>query len=99
MSLIDPKTLTQTCSACPSQWEGTLEDGRMVYIRYRWGHLDVSVSKFATENVYDAVSGELLLDYFSGDDWDGFMTLAQLNSILAKNGLSKDPEFLTEEIN
>lgn len=29
--------LKKTSIACPSQWEGTLEDGRAVYARYRHG--------------------------------------------------------------
>jgi len=35
------KTINQTCSACPSQWEGTTTDGRSVYVRYRHGGLTV----------------------------------------------------------
>jgi hypothetical protein len=35
--------LIQTCSACPSQWEGKTADGQQVYIRYRWGHLSIGV--------------------------------------------------------
>lgn len=31
--------VNQTCSACPSQWDITLDDGRRVYARYRWGWL------------------------------------------------------------
>lgn len=31
--------LRQTCLACPEQWEGHLEDGQVVYVRYRHGHL------------------------------------------------------------
>jgi hypothetical protein len=33
------KTLRVTCSACPTQWEGTTEDGKHFYARYRWGRL------------------------------------------------------------
>lgn len=33
------RTLKKTCAACPSQWEGTMEDGRSFYARYRWGRL------------------------------------------------------------
>lgn len=29
--------LKKTCIACPSQWEGILKDGRVVYARYRHG--------------------------------------------------------------
>lgn len=40
------KWLTQTCIACPSQWDGETDDGRPVYIRYRhgYGHLEVAGS-------------------------------------------------------
>lgn len=31
--------LQRTCIACPSAWEGETEDGREVYIRYRYGQL------------------------------------------------------------
>jgi hypothetical protein len=33
--------LTQTCFACPSQWEGNFENGDSLYIRYRHSHLRV----------------------------------------------------------
>jgi len=37
-------SIKQTCDACPSQWEGTLKDGRGFYIRYRWGWLSLRIS-------------------------------------------------------
>ena len=37
------KELTRTCDSCPSQWEGTTAKGESVYIRYRWGELDVEI--------------------------------------------------------
>lgn len=37
------KYIKQTRSACPSQWEGELENGQDFYIRYRWGHLTLDV--------------------------------------------------------
>lgn len=35
--------LTQTCSACPSQWEGDTDKNEPVYIRFRWGYLSVEI--------------------------------------------------------
>ena len=35
--------LTQTCLVMPSQWEGALEDGRWLYVRYRHALLRVGV--------------------------------------------------------
>lgn len=43
----------KTCSACPTQWEGKLNDGRSFYFRYRWGGARLSVA----ETVDDAVGG------------------------------------------
>ena len=37
------KNLTQTCGACPSQWEGKMENGAYIYIRYRYGWLSVDI--------------------------------------------------------
>ena len=58
--------LTQTCEACPSQWEGELEDSGLVYIRYRYGNLTVEVD------------GESILDFSFGGGMDGVMDLETL---------------------
>lgn len=34
--------LTKTCGACPSQWDAEDSDGKVYYIRYRFGHLTVA---------------------------------------------------------
>lgn len=70
-------TLVQTCTACPSQWEGCLEDGRYIYARYRWGHLSVR----AGPTPDDAVFGED--EIFEGspegaDSFDGWMDTEQM---------------------
>lgn len=36
-------TDTQTCYACPTQWEGRLHDGRHFYFRYRHGWASLAV--------------------------------------------------------
>ena len=51
------KTLAKTCSLCPSQWEGTLEDGRLLYIRSRHDYLSVRVSEQMSDDIMDAVQG------------------------------------------
>jgi hypothetical protein len=35
--------LTQTCDRYPSQWEGRLDDGRPIYIRFRHDELSVHI--------------------------------------------------------
>jgi hypothetical protein len=69
-------TLTQTCFACPSQWEGQLDDGRYVYIRYRWGMLKARTSLVS---VNDAVlQGEVLYSQAHGDALAGEMSTADM---------------------
>lgn len=63
--------LTKTCEACPAQWEGRTNDGRTVYVRYRWGYLSVRVSEQPTDNVDDAVRGEEIFGRQLGDEYDG----------------------------
>jgi len=79
--------LNQTCGACPSQWEGKLNDGRMFYIRYRWGYLSVRISENATNDVGDAVGGqEILGEQVDKSGWDGVMNeddmLEKIKSVL-----------------
>jgi len=74
--------LVQTCFACPSQWEGKLDDGRMIYIRYRWGVLSISVSPEPTDDIMDAVGGEEIFGTIMGDGFDGYLEEAKLMPIL-----------------
>jgi len=68
------KELIKTCEVFPSQWQGTFEDGRMFYIRYRWGNLNVYVSKEPTTEVFDAVNGDNILSLDNhGEQFDGYM--------------------------
>lgn len=36
-------SLTQTTSACPTQWEGLTDNGEKVYVRFRFGNLSISI--------------------------------------------------------
>lgn len=58
----------QTCGACPAQWDAWTDDGKYVYVRYRWGYLSVS---------YD-VMGEPILEKVVGDEYDGVMSFEEL---------------------
>jgi hypothetical protein len=69
------KELKRTCETNPSQWEGKLNDGRMLYIRYRWSILDVRISKKPTNDIFDAVNGEnIYYQNINNNDYDGDMT-------------------------
>ena len=78
------ETMTQTCSFCPSQWEGHTTCGKAFYIRYRWGTLAVSIG----DTVDDAVLGETIFHEKIGDAFDGALEegelFERLQSILEK---------------
>lgn len=74
--------LTCTSDACPTQYEGFLDDGRMVYIRYRWGYLSIRVSLNSTENVMVAVSSPEIYGEQLGDCLDGHLDHERLIEIL-----------------
>lgn len=61
--------LEQTCTACPSQWEGRTADGSYLYIRYRHGHLSVYVD------------GDPVFALDHGDGLDGMMSTAEMQRL------------------
>jgi hypothetical protein len=88
-------TLTKTCLACPSQWEGTLDDGRVVYARFRHGHLGVGIGDTVKAAVDNAMSDQALYDAELSDGLDGFMDFEELKGHL--RGLLDFPADLTVE--
>jgi len=72
------KELVMTCDECPSQWEAKLEDGRMMYFRYRWGFLDISISEITTDDVMKAVGGTIIYSESHGHSMDGVMNTEEL---------------------
>jgi hypothetical protein len=81
--------LTNTCIACPSQWEGALDDGRAVYARYRYGGLSVGIGKDIDEAVRKGMSDQALYASDVGDGLDGFMDFKELKAHL--HGLLEFP--------
>jgi hypothetical protein len=82
-------SLTNTCIACPSQWEGTLDDGRAVYARYRYGGLSVGIGEDIDEAVRNGMSDQTLYASDVGDGLDGFMDFEELKAHL--HGLLEFP--------
>lgn len=74
--------LQKTCPACPAQWEGTLDDGRVVYARYRGGVLSVGVGNDIDEAVDNGWSDQAVFADYVGDALDGFMDFEELRAHL-----------------
>ncbi len=71
-------TLRKTCIACPSQWDGVLEDGRAIYARYRHGALSVGVGDDHKEAVRNSWTEQALYADYIGHGFDGFMDFEEL---------------------
>jgi len=79
--MIKVKEIIQTCPACPSQWEGVTDDGRPIYIRYRWGSLSVSIGEKGGD-VTSAVRGEVILGKELGEGLDGSLEYSKLREVV-----------------
>jgi len=80
MNVLD---LYKTCNACPSQWEGQLENGHYIYIRYRWGSFRVGIGETlsdAIDNMYFQIS--------IGGPFDGVMSSEDMLCKLEQIGLN-----------
>jgi hypothetical protein len=75
--------LKKTSVACPSQWEGKFDNGKIIYIRYRWGCFKISIG----DSLYDAVSNSPMYEEFIGDQYDGHMENKDLIKILDNIGI------------
>ncbi len=80
--MIKATSLIMTCSACPSQWEGKLEDGRMFYARYRHGYFYISLSDGPTDDVMDAVTHKYIMEMeHEGEGHDGIMSTETMQEL------------------
>jgi hypothetical protein len=75
-------SLKKTCTACPAQWEGTLDDDRALYARYRWGELSVGLGKRIEDAIDNGRSEEALFCEHVGDGLDGLMGFEELRGYL-----------------
>lgn len=66
--------LTRTTIAAPAQWEGRLDDGRSLYVRYRHGTLRVGVGGGIEDAVRNSSPESALLCERGGADLDGLVS-------------------------
>jgi len=70
------KTCTQTCSACPSQWDLYTQNDEYIYIRFRWGNFSAVLNAF-TDNEIN------LFHWYDQDAWNGFMDTETMANLLS----------------
>jgi hypothetical protein len=74
-------SLSRTCCACPSQWEGETDDGREIYIRYRHGSLSWGIG----DTLDAAVDASMDNRHQITEEDDGWMTCATMFELLGLN--------------
>jgi hypothetical protein len=67
--------LVQTCSACPSQWEGETAEGLEFYARYRWGTLRWGLGYSPEDAARAAMESEGIV---LGDSLDGVLSGSEM---------------------
>ena len=78
--MIEVSHLTMTSDACPTQWQGLVGDEGSIYIRYRWGELEVYVSETSHDSIRDGVR---IFDQPIGGKYDGQRSTDQMKQLLA----------------
>lgn len=76
-------TFRKTCSACPSQWDVYLTDGRYVYVRYRGGRFRAEMSSCEAAWWEDSGGTIQICQKFVGDSLDGWMETEDMKGLLA----------------
>ncbi len=77
---MEVRDLKMTSDDRPSQWQGRVGENGSVYIRYRWGHLEVYLSEASRDPLS---AGACIYDEQVGGEYDGQMSTAQMVAALA----------------
>lgn len=77
MQRIKVKKLIRTIGCCPTQLEGETEDGKFIYIHYRYGTIEVYVSPNEDDFIDHLVFRKVI-----GDHYDGYLTERRLREVL-----------------
>ena len=86
--LVDPKRQDLLAAACHlshrrlQQWEGELDDGRSLYVRYRHGLLRVGAGEGLSEAIKNSAPETALHCERLGDRFDGVMNYEELRERL-----------------
>lgn len=76
--------LSLTCESCPSQWEGQLNDGTYIYVRYRFGKFTYGIGDSLDQAVREAMEKTPII---LGEELDGFMEEATMRALLTHCGV------------
>lgn len=83
--MINVIKIVNTCSACPSQWEGLTDNNQQIYFRYRWSTLNVELGAIDDMSKFGGVSGSYIFELDYGNSgFDGSMDYETLKSLVSE---------------
>jgi hypothetical protein len=83
--MINVVKIVNTCSACPSQWEGLTDTNQQIYFRYRWSALTVEIGAVNDMSRFGGVSGNYIFESNYGNSgFDGSMDYETLKSLVSE---------------
>lgn len=72
-----------TCPSVPTQYEGTLADGRVFYFRYRFGRAQLGFGQTTEEAVMETLDPET--PYLTlGSEFDGYLDEAEFKEAFVR---------------
>lgn len=78
----------QTCTACPSQFEGRLANGAYFYARYRGARVRIGIADESVNNALDRVlghgGGDVCYTRRTVSKYDGYMTWEEMEPFFIK---------------
>lgn len=92
-------SITKIGWACPSEWSVKLDDGRLIYVRYRCARLSMEISKIPTDDPLICEDIIYLWNGIMDDGSDGEMNTLDmlLHLTIAIKGLPSQLELLNEK--
>jgi hypothetical protein len=100
--MINVIKIVNTCSACPSQWEGLTDTNQQIYFCYRWGGLTVELGAIDDMSKFGGVSGNYIFELgYGSSGFDGSMDYETLKSLVSEkinlpNEESKKVDWITQ---
>lgn len=82
--MIEILSINQTTEFCSTIWEIKLNNGKMVYVNHGLGTIDISISKNKTDNIDDAIEGDVLYKGVAERSLNQYEMMPYLTKALSK---------------
>lgn len=81
---VQPGTVRRTCTACPTQYQGQMADGRWFYFRYRGGIADLGLGDTFDQAAEETFPRGQVPAISLGDRWDGYLSEEEFREVFMR---------------